>query len=275
MICAEDIVPAKLISTKPISSEAVAAAEKPTRWIVTIGSSLTLGPSYEGARSASLNERPYHLSALPSINWRKEGEKADFSAPDDSLDYTLFSSGQFRTGVVGNIRSGRYHGSDIQLKGLHNVKWTVEGGAFAEYWPVVDRFRLRAELRHGVFRNNTGFVSDISGDWVQKLSRFTLSAGPRLSLADNTFMQRNFGVSDADARRNNRVTAFNAAGGVKGVGFGTAINYEWSDRVTTSLFHRYDRLINDAAKSPVTSALGQRNQYSVGASLNYSFKLDM
>ncbi len=243
------------------------------RWIITLGSSTAIGPNYEGARSASLANHPYHLNFIPSINWRREGEKADFSAPDDSWDLTLYSTRQFRTGVVANVRNGRYHGSDIQLKGLHNVKWTIEGGAFAEYWPLEDHVRLRTELRHGLFRENAGIIADISGDYVQKISRFTLSGGPRLSLANTTFMERNFGVSELDALRNTRVTAFEPAGGMKSIGVATALSYDWNNHVTSTVFQRFDRLTNDAAKSPVTSVLGQRNQYSVGISLNYAFKV--
>ncbi len=245
------------------------------RWIITLGSTTTVSPSYEGARSASLADRPYHLNFIPSISWRKEGEKAEFSAPDDSWDITLFSAPKFRTGFVANVRSGRYHGSDTQLKGLHNVKWTLEAGAFAEYWPVEDHLRLRTELRHGMFRNNTGLIADISGDWVQKLSKFTLSAGPRLSLANGTFMNRNFTISEIEALKNTRVTAFTAAGRLKSTGFAMAASYDWNNHLSTTIFQRFDRLTNDAAKSPVTSVLGQRNQYLIGANLNYSFKIGL
>ena len=255
------------------SEPTVFSNQKADKWVVTIGSSATIGPSYEGARSANLYDRPYHLNLIPSINWRRESEKADFSAPDDSLDFTAFSQNKFRAGLVANIRSGRYHGSDIQLKGLNNVKWTLEGGAFAEYWPVEDHLRIRTELRHGLLRSNTGFTADISGDWVERVSKFTLSGGPRLSLGNTTFMARNFGVSEIEALNNGRISAFTASGGVKSLGLATALNYEWNSSITTGLFQRYDRLTNDAAKSPVTSVLGQRNQYSIGANLNYSFKL--
>jgi MipA family protein len=245
------------------------------RWIITLGTSTNIEPSYEGARSASLADRPYHLNFIPSISWRRESEKAEFSAPDDSWDLTLFSAPKFRTGFVANVRSGRYHSSDIQLKGLKNVKWTLESGAFAEYWPVEDHLRLRTELRHGVFRSNTGFVTDISGDWVQKISKFTLSGGPRVSLANTRFMDRNFAVSEIEALQNTRVSAFAPSGGLKSTGFATALSYDWNNHLSTSIFQRYDRLTNDAARSPITSTLGQRNQYLIGANLNYSFKVGL
>ncbi len=251
----------------------VLSPQKAEQWVITIGNSAIIGPSYEGARSANVYDRPYHLNLIPSLNWRHESEKSDFSAPDDSMDFTVFNQNQFRTGLVVNIRSGRYHGSDVQLKGLNNVKWTLEGGGFAEYWPVEDHLRVRAELRHGLLRSNTGFIADISGDWVEKISQFTLSAGPRLSLANTTFMTRNFGVSEIEAVKNGRINAFTPLGGLKSTGLSTAVSYEWNKSVTTSIFQRYDRLTNDAAKSPITSVLGQRNQYSIGASLNYSFRL--
>jgi outer membrane protein len=38
-------------------------------------------------------------------------------------------------------------------------------------------------------------------------------------------------------------------------------------------FARYERLVGDAAKSPIVRELGSRNQLSGGAGLSYTFKM--
>ncbi len=266
------LLPVAAIAAEPVADPKPALTSS---YVVTIGSSLSLGPTFEGAGSAELHGRPSHLSGLPSLNWRKADEAAEFSAPDDSLDFTLYSTGQFRMGPVANVRGGRYRGDDMRLQGLKNKPWTLEAGAFAEYWPLQDRLRTRIEIRRGIIHGHEGFISDLSSDLVFRISKFTLSGGPRLAIGDHSFMNTNFGVTPLEAQRNTKVSAFTAGAGVKSTGLASALSYEWSDRVTTTIFHRYDRLMQDAAKSPITRNIGQRNQYMIGASLNYSFKLDM
>ena len=235
-------------------------------WIVTLGISPSVGPRYDGARL-------YGVAAGPSLDIRRADEPKGFSSPDDGFDITLFSTDHFAIGPVINARGGRYRSADRSLNGLRDVPWTIEGGVFVEFWPIQDHLRTRLEVRHGFRGRSDGFVGDISVDWVQPFGRFTLSGGPRVSVADGDYMDANFGVLPNDARNNGRVTAFDAGPGGKSVGLEVALAYDWSASWSSTAFMRYDRLIGDAAKSPIVRNFGSRDQFTVGSVLSYSFAI--
>lgn len=234
-------------------------------WIITLGGSFEMGPKYDGANSAG-------PSFMPSISWRRAGEEAGFSAPDDGLDYALYETDRFSVGVVGSYRAGRYASSNGKLFGLRDVRWSLEAGAFAEYWVIPDRLRTRVEVRQG-FNGHHGVVADFSADWVERFGSFTFGIGPRLSLASAPFMRRQFGVLPYEAALNGVVTPYKPGGGVKSVGLASSLEYAWSPSFSTTLFARYDRLVGEAAKSPLVDTIGQRNQFSVGIGASYSFHI--
>lgn len=234
-------------------------------WIITLGGSFEMGPKYDGANSAG-------PSFMPSISWRRAGEPAGFSAPDEGLDYALYETERFSTGVVGSYRAGRYSGSNFRLWGLRDVPWAIEAGVFADYWLIPDRLRTRIEIRQG-FNGHHGVVADLSADWIERLGSFTFAAGPRLSLGSASFMRRQFGVLPYEAALNGTINAYKPSGGAKSVGLATSLEYAWSPSLSTTLFARYDRLVGDAANSPLVDTIGQRNQFSVGIGASYSFQV--
>jgi MipA family protein len=251
----------------PASAADVPSPTSPTPasgWIVTLGLSPSLGPRYDGAKLTG-------FTGSPVFDLRRADEPKGFSSPDDGFDVTLFSNDQFAVGPVFNLRGGRYRSADHSLYGVRDVPWTIEGGVFAEFWPIPDRLRMRAEVRHGFRGRADGFVGDFSVDWVQHVGRFTLSGGPRVSVADADYMDANFGVLPSEAQANGHITAFDAGPSGKSVGLAAALAYDWSAAWSTTAFVRYDRLIDDAAKSPIVKQFGSRDQFTVGTVVTYSF----
>ena len=214
------------------------------------------------------------LPVPPRVSFRRPDEKVEFGAPDDSLGYALLDTPQLKIGPVANLRPGRDPGVNPRLAGLDRSPWTLEGGAFADVWPVPDVLRARVEVRHGV-REHDGFAVDLSADWVGKADRFTLSAGPRLGVADADLAQLQFGVSPPAAARNGLFAPYQARGGVQSVGLGAALSYDWSEQWRTTVFDRFDRLVGDAAHSPITRRLGAADQVTAGVGVTYSFRTDL
>lgn len=250
LACAEDT------PTKP---------ENPS-WIISIGGMATFGPQYIGAKE-------YGLSGYPSISFRRTDEAKGFSSPDDSLDYALYETKQFSIGPVLNIRAGRSTRNDGRLAGLNNYPWVVESGIFMEYWPIQDSLRTRAELRHGLKRGD-GFTADISVDAVKAFGSFTFSGGPRVSIVDNHIMDEQFGVSVPASVQNGMLAPFKARGGIRSVGLGATLDYDWSPQWRTTVYQRYDRLLGDATDSSLTRQLESKDQFTFGLGLTYSFKFD-
>lgn len=253
-------------SAQVLAEGPAAAPETKSAWIVTLGGSVEYGPSYAGSKHSS-------FSAMPSFDIRRLGEPAGYASPDDSIDYSLLDFHGFEAGPVVGIRDGRSASDDRHLNGLDKIQWGLDAGAFAQYWPVEDRLRLRAEGRQAL-RAGDGFVADLSIDWFQPIGdRLVFSAGPRLSLGNDAFMRRNFGISQQESTSNGLLPAFDAQGGIKSVGLTVAATYTISPAWSVQVYDRYDRLTADAADSPITSDIGSKNQNIIGFGINRSFQI--
>lgn len=234
----------------------------PSGWIVTVKANLQLQPTYPGADELS-------FIGYPSLSFRRAGTVERFSAPDDGLSFSFIENSTLRLGVVGRFQGGRYLQDDRRLAGLNKIDWTVEPGIFVEYWPV-DFLRARAEVRHGI-NGHDGFVADLGLDLVQTFGAFTVSAGPRLSLGDSEFTRTYFGVTPVEAALNGQVEAYRPSGGVTSVGAVASASYKWSEQWSTTAFVSYDRLVSDAADSPIVREFGSENQFGLGLTVSYSF----
>lgn len=233
-------------------------------WTITLGASAEFGPDYDGAKGM-------RGSAMPTLSLRRASDD-NFSAPDDGMDFALYETETFRIGLAGDYKAGRYSGSSNKLFGLRDLPWTIEAGAFAEFWPIEDRLRTRIEIRQG-FNGHHGVVADLSADWVEQIGRFTLSAGPRMTLGSKAYMRRNFGVTPYEAAVNGLLPAYSPGGGIKSVGFTAALEYAWDDNWSTEVFARYEHLLQDAARSPLVRLIGERDQITVGIGVSYSFTI--
>jgi outer membrane scaffolding protein for murein synthesis (MipA/OmpV family) len=161
--------------------------------------------------------------------------------------------------------SSDYHG----LKGLHDVKWGAEAGLFAEFYPT-GWLRVRGEVRRGI-RTHNGYVGDLAVDAFTDITpRIRISGGPRLSAATSDYFKAYYGVSDAESLTSG-LSPYSPGGGFKSVGVGGAITWKTTDKVTTSLFGEYARLLGPAADSSLVKEHGSADQFMVGVSATYRF----
>jgi outer membrane scaffolding protein for murein synthesis (MipA/OmpV family) len=248
-------------------ADTTAADAKTPGWILTIGGGPEYGPAFEGASSHS-------FTFVPSFDLRRAGEKADYSAPDDNIDYSLFTLGGVEFGPVVGIRSGRSQ-SDTSgaLTNVHTIDWSVDAGGYMQYWPIEDQLRLRLEARQGL-RKNDGFVTDLAADWFQPFGDdLVISAGPRASFADTTYMRNSFGISATESASSG-LSSFNPSTDFKSVGFVVGVTYQISDTTSLQLYNKFDRLVGDAANSPIVRDAGSPNQNTVGIVLTRSFGIN-
>jgi outer membrane scaffolding protein for murein synthesis (MipA/OmpV family) len=231
-------------------------------WIVTLKGRAYAYPAYPGASSMS-------LAALPGLGLRRAGTEAPFAAPDDNLSLALYDIGWLKAGPVGKFIDARTATDHAELHGLHTVDWTIEAGAFVEIWPM-KQLRTRFEVRRG-FNGEQGVEATASADWVERRGAWTFSGGPRIVFANDRYTNAYFSVSPSEAALNGTVTPFTARGGLHSVGLALAATYQWNDAWSTTLYGNYDRLTQDAAKSPITSKLGSPDQLTVGVIVSYAF----
>lgn len=244
------------------ASPALADQSPPEGWTITLKANGGISPAWEGSKDLS----PY---LLPGLSVRRAGSPVTFAAPDDSPGFALFDENWMRAGVVGKLMGRRSSADHPELRGVHDIDWTIEAGLFAEFWPI-EKLRARVEARHG-FVGHHGNLVDVSLDWVERRGPWTVSVGPRLSLGDTRYLDKLFGVNAYEAQSSGRFPVYRAEGGAKSFGLAGAVSYEWSRQWTTTVYARYNRLVGSASESPLVAGIGSRNQFTLGAIVAYSF----
>ena len=231
-------------------------------YIVTIKGNVLASSKWDGAGVMS-------AIAYPTASFRKASSTPKFSSPDDGIGFGIVDTQQFTAGPVFRYRAGRYDGSDKDLRGIHDARWTVESGVFADAW-ITPNLRARMEVARG-FRQKDGFTANMGLDLVNSFNSWTVAIGPRLVIADGSFMRNHFGVTARDALLNPRVRQYTAKAGFKSVGLYASATYKFNDAWSATLHGGYDRLVASAANSPITTRLGSVNQGTIGLTVAYSF----
>ena len=231
---------------------------------MTLGVEGRVMPTYEGSSNEML--RPF-----PMFDVRRAGKPARFRSPRDGFSFGILDYGRFIAGPTTKVRFARNEGDSSNLRGLGDVPWAFEAGAFAEYWPA-DWLRTRVELRQG-FGGHHGLVSDVTADLVVPVSpKLTLSAGPRMTLASSGYTNPYFSITPAQSLASG-LPVYDARGGFQSFGAGAQARYEWSRQWATHMFIEYERLAGDAANAPLVTRYGTRDQIQLGLGATYSFDM--
>jgi outer membrane protein len=264
--CVASIVPdhaaAQTVLTLPAPPEIPMLPPVSGTWTVMVGIQGASRPDFEGANRAM-------LSPTPIFAIRRAGSVDQFRGPLDNSSIALIDFGDLRAGPVGKLVPSRKQYNYSELNGLGDIKTAIELGGFVEYYPV-DWFRARGELRQGI-RGHHGVVADLSADFiVPVIQRFTVSAGPRSTWESNKATSPYFGIDAAQALATG-LSTFNAKGGAHSVGAGGQVSYRVDPRWEVHAYVEYERLLGDAAKSPIVTVRGSPNQTTFGIGASYTF----
>jgi outer membrane protein len=231
-------------------------------WTMTVGVEGRVMPGFEGSASSVL--RP-----VPIFRIRRAGTPDSFRSARDGGSVALYDAGRFKLGPTVKFRYARKESDDTDLRGLGDIDWAVEPGAFAEFW-LTDWLRTRAELRQGIGGHH-GLVSDLSADVVAPVTgQLTLSGGPRMTLASAKATSPYFSITPAQSAASG-LAVYDAGGGLRSFGAGAQARYAWTPRWAGHMFFEYERLAGDAANSPLVTQRGSRDQIQVGIGTTYAF----
>lgn len=231
-------------------------------WTVMIGAEGRYRPDFDGAKHSM-------FSPIPIFSIRRAGSADQFRSPRDNASIALIDFGNLRAGPAAKFVPSRKAGSYAALNGLGDVKAAYELGGFIEYFPV-DWFRVRNETRGG-FGGHQGVVSDFSADFIVPVTRaITVSAGPRFTWESAKAVSPYFNVDTVQAMATG-LPVFAANGGAHSAGAGMQVKYRINPQWEVHSYIEYDRLLGDAAKSPIVTARGSVNQTTVGIGASYSF----
>lgn len=251
---------ALLACTAILVTATPAAAQDEDDFRVRVGLGGQIKPKFIGSDETQ-------LLPLFDLDLARGDKPFPFEAPDDSFGIRLFSKGGFSLGPAANIQSKRKE-SDVGAP-VGKVKTTIEVGGFAEY-ELSDSFRLRGDLRKGI-GGHDGLVGSVGADYFWRDGdRYVFSIGPRVLASNARFQRAYFGV-DSVAALASGLPAYRPDGGIYAVAAASGLSYQFNPRFGLFGYARYERLVGDAAKSPIIRELGSRNQLSGGLGLSYTF----
>jgi outer membrane protein len=233
-------------------------------WTVSVGAGGEYKPDFEGAKR-------YMLSPVPVFSIHRAGSPDQFRSPRDSAGISFLDMAGFRLGPAAKYVAPRTATDFAELRGLGDVNAAIELGGFLEYFPV-NWLRGRVEVLQG-FGGQHGVVANFSGDFILPVApQWTLSGGPRFTAQSTAATAPYFSVNLAQAMVSG-LPAFNARGGAHSAGAGAQLRYQYNPQWEIHTYVEYERLLGDAAASPLVQQRGSPNQVTVGLGASYSFNV--
>lgn len=229
---------------------------------VRVGIGAQTRPEYIGADT---NE----WAPLVDVSTKRGDTQFDFEAADDNFDIKLYSKNGFSIGPVANLQNSRKE-KDVGAP-VGKVPTTIEAGLFMQY-EVTEAVRLRGEFRKGI-GGHKGGVASLGADHVWRNGDlYTFSVGPRLLLSDARYHRAWFGVAPVDSLASG-LPEFRPGAGVHALAATSSMTYQLGGPFGVFGYARAERLVGDAAKSPIVREYGSKTQLAAGLGLTYTFRL--
>ncbi|HYN37760.1 MAG TPA: MipA/OmpV family protein [Rhodospirillales bacterium] len=239
-----------------------------------VGLGIGVSPDYEGSGSYQFGLVPFgrfsYLEHQQYLEFGPNPGSRTYQARLNVLPYEGIEMGPMLT-----YRPGRKNVESQAVRRLPNIDNGAEAGGFARYWLPLDLGRQRVGV-------DLAGAADISGAydgwWMQPGLIYKAGVSESVSVtgrlyadyADKDYMQTYFGINANQSARSG-LRERDADDGFKDVGLTLAVNWQFAKHWFTGASATYERLIADAASSPVTRNAGNQNQGSGGVFVGYKF----
>lgn len=231
-------------------------AGPPPEWRAVLGLGAGVAPDYPGAERYKAQP-----SGIVDLRYRDIA----FLSDGEGLGVNLLHGKGYRAGVAISYDLGRYHRDDPRVSALRDVDAAPEAKLFAQYFllPVV----LAADVRKGL-GGHDGYIGDLGAYVPLPIGKSAfLFVGPGITFADSRYMDAYFGVDAAHAQASG-LRQFTADGGVRNVSFGATAVYLFGEHWLLNADAGLQRLLGDAARSPVTE---DKIQFTADLIVGYRF----
>jgi outer membrane scaffolding protein for murein synthesis (MipA/OmpV family) len=234
-----------------------------------------------GAAGAEGN-RPFAFSAMVGAGYAPIYEGSDNSEGIGLLDFNVsLADGRFFAGLRGigyapvltdtlSLRLAIGYGGErkvaddpTNLAGLGNIDNEALGLLSAEF--RMGQITLATDVTAGADYGMTAEFKVASE--IVLSDRISLGGDLHATYADESHMQRYFGVTAAQSAASGLAT-YAAGTGVKSAGLGVTVSYSLTPSTGIALGAQYDRLMEDAAASPITRDEAQTSAF-LGISTNF------
>ncbi len=224
---------------------------------VSIGALGIYKPAYGGSDD-------YELKGFPLIDI-KFRDRFFLSVPKGLGAYVL-NRDDFKLGLSIGYTFGRDEDNSSDLRGLGDI----DNGATANVlfkWTIGD-VALDARYEQQITGHDTGFQVHLGLGYDLRIGEKTiLKPSIKTTYASSDYMEEYFGISPSQSTRSG-IGVYDADSGFKSVGFQMIAIYRLDKHWGIQASAGYDRLVGEAADSPVVK---DENQYPVGIGLSYKF----
>jgi MipA family protein len=236
----------------------------PTRTVL-IGGVIDWKPNFPGSSQRD-------AGFFPLIAVWNSGGRMPVETPDESFGINFIGDDENVSAGLVLTTNPRRRSRDVGLD-VRRVGFGVEAGGFAQAW-VGDSLRLRAELRQGI-GGHSALTGDLAADLVIRTpdDGVLFTAGPRVRWGSGGYHRRYFGVTAEEALANG-IAAYRPGSGIYAYGMVSSAHVYVTRSLGLYAYGGYERLSGDAARSPIISAVGDRDQISFGAGLSYRFQVN-
>lgn len=260
----------------PALAPVLSAQERPPveGWNYAAGAAMLWAPAFPGSDD-------YQLMVVPSI--RVSYGEVFFASVEQGIGYNLVNESGWVAGPLlrfdfGREASGknpfRVVGKRSQgLRGFEDVDFTFQGGFFVGH--ESGPWSARAELLQGI-NGHEALTGDLSLDYKTVLpgrqpgSPVIFSTGPRLRWADADYADAYYGVSPRAAAATG-LPVYRPDAGLVSLGWGATVVKPLRNRWALLVLAGYNRLMADAADSPLVRERGSRHQLMTGLVLSRAF----
>lgn len=260
-------------------------------WSGMIGAGVALSPEYDGAKN-------YDVKPVPNISleWENTPSGTDamggiFAAPETgfglygaSLDPLKGLQVEFFNTPVGTqdlsasigvgYNMGRDQNDSDALRGMGDINGYAQTSLTFETSPSADIpnfITSSLSIVQDVGGSVDGTTVEIEAAMNHMLAPgVVISYGPHATWANEDHMQSYFGVSAKQSARSGYRT-YNADSGFKNVGVGVSFMFPLSERWMVTGLINYDRLLGDAADSPLVQDKGSADQGTAVIGTSYRF----
>ena len=224
---------------------------------LSLGAAGLVAPAYEGS-----DETDFGVLPIIELEWKDRV----FLNGRDGLGVKLLNGRHYTLSTSLGYSFGRDEDDSDDLEGLGDI----DGGAV---------FKVAGELRYAGFSLAADFSHQVTGDDTGYLVNSSLGYGWRpaegvmvrpaitTSYASGDYMEPFFGISPSQSARSG-LPVFDADAGFKSVGAGLFLGYQIDPHWSVLGRLGYDRLIGDAADSPITQT---EDQVSALFGVSYAF----
>lgn len=223
-----------------------------------VGFVILSGPAYAGSDKR-------RETALPVLDY--QWENGWFAGASNGIGINFSLNPQFRYGLRVTADFGRKESRADALRGMGDIEAKAEGGGFFNF-ALSDEWQVTSSLRYGAGTGGSGLVGDVGLAYGMSLTpQWRIGASAGLSAVNADYMQTYFGINASQAARSG-YAAYTPDSGLRDARASVSLRYGIDPRSALSTVIEYNRLLADAADSPLTR---RRNVASAALFYTYVF----